>query len=225
MKPTVAILSIGVAPVEIFLPVLTDIISEDKINRINLLDNMSRVDIEQAYYPDSDEESFSILLHDMLPVMLGRHKLTRAIQHIVSHLDKQSYELILLLSPVPVQGLHVHNAMLLEPDRLVPQLVASVVDGHQVGIILPLSECIPFQDKKWQVLTSRPLYEIESHAFVSEQRLLDAGQKLLERGATVILLDCLEFFQKHRDFLQHKLNIPVLLSTIFAVKLAAELLD
>ena len=47
---------------------------------------------------------------------------------------------------------------------------------------------------------------------------------LLERGADVLMLDCLGFHQRHRDLLQKALDVPVLLSNVLVARLASELL-
>ncbi len=44
-----------------------------------------------------------------------------------------------------LSGLTARNAILLEPRRIIPPLVASIVDGHQVGVIVPLRRCCPWQ--------------------------------------------------------------------------------
>jgi hypothetical protein len=47
---------------------------------------------------------------------------------------------------------------------------------------------------------------------------------LIDRGADVLMLDCLGFHQRHRDLLQKKLDVPVLLSNVLMARLASELL-
>ncbi|HDG8075373.1 AroM family protein, partial [Escherichia coli] len=54
--------------------------------------------------------------------------------------------------------------------------------------------------------------------------LLTAGKTLLEQGADVLVLDCLGYYQHHRDVLQKALDVPVLLSNVLVSRLAAELL-
>ena len=58
----------------------------------------------------------------------------------------------------------------------------------------------------------------------SEAALIEARRELLERGADVLILDCLGFHQHHRDLLQKALDVPVLLSNVLMARLAAELL-
>ena len=63
----------------------------------------------------------------------------------------------------------------------------------------------------------------EPAAVISQERLR-LGRELLERGADVLILDCLGFHQHHRDLLQKALDVPVLLSNVLMARLAAELL-
>lgn len=57
-----------------------------------------------------------------------------------------------------------------------------------------------------------------------DDQLIDAALSLQEQGADVVVLDCLGYHQRHRDFLQALLGIPVVLSNVLVAKLAAELL-
>jgi protein AroM len=116
------------------------------------------------------------------------------------------------------------NAILLEPMRIIPPLVASIVDGHQVGVIVPIAELLENQIAKWKVLQKPPLFALANPIWDSEAKLISAGRELLEQGADVLMLDCLGFHQRHRDLLQKALDVPVLLSNVLVTRLASELL-
>jgi protein AroM len=49
---------------------------------------------------------------------------------------------------------------LIEPQRIIPPLVASIVDGHQVGVIVPIPELMEQQQRKWSVLEKTPFYTL-----------------------------------------------------------------
>lgn len=102
--------------------------------------------------------------------------------------------------------------------------MASIVEGHQVGVIVPVAELLNAQAQKWQVLQTPPVYAVANPVEGSEQQLIDAGKYLLEQGADVLMLDCLGFHQRHRDLLQKSLDVPVLLSNVLIARLASELL-
>ena len=164
------------------------------------------------------------MLSDNQIAQVSRQKVERDLRSAIAMLDKQNYDLILLMSTHPFRGFAANNAILLEPQRIIPPLVASIVDGHQVGVIVPVEEILPLQQEKWQVLENTPLYAISNPVSGSKDDLLAAARELIAQGADVLMLDCLCYHQQHRDVLQKALDIPVLLSNVLVSRLAAELL-
>jgi protein AroM len=224
MKPTLAILTIGVVPVSEILPLLTEHISVDQIKHVTLLGDMSREEVIAEFGVEQGEEEIISLLADRTLVHVAKRKVEQALQSVIGLLDKQDYDVILLMSTERFAGLAAHNGILLEPERIIPPLVASIVDGHQVGIILPIPELLKAQHRKWQQLEHPPFYELANPVHGTEDDLLNAGKKLLAEGADVLVLDCLGYHQKHRDMLQKALDVPVLLSNVLVARLASELL-
>ena len=219
-----AILTIGVVPVAEMLPLLTEHIREDEIAHISLFSNMTREEVIRDYSIESGDEMLFTLLNDNQVVPVSRQKIEHDLRSVIAMLDKQNYALILLMSTHPFSGFTANNAILLEPQRIIPPLVASIVDGHQVGVIVPIEELMDNQEAKWHVLEKVPLYALANPFWDSEAKLIAAGKELLERGADVLILDCLGFHQHHRDLLQKALDVPVLLSNVLMARLASELL-
>ncbi|MCF8579607.1 AroM family protein [Enterobacter ludwigii] len=224
MKATLAILTIGVVPVSEVLPLLTEHVSEQQITHLSLLGKMSREEVMEDYAVEAGEDPLATLLSDGKLAHVSRQKIERSLQGVIEVLDNQGYDVILLMSTAPIKGLTARNAILLEPMRIIPPLVASIVDGHQVGVIVPLEELMDNQEVKWHVLEKVPLYALANPFWDSDAALIEAGRELLERGADVLILDCLGFHQHHRDLLQKALDVPVLLSNVLMARLASELL-
>ena len=224
MKATLAILTIGVVPVSEVLPLLTEHVSEQQITHLSLLGKMSREEVMEDYAVEAGEDPLATLLSDGKLAHVSRQKIERSLQGVIEVLDNQGYDVILLMSTAPIKGLTARNAILLEPMRIIPPLVASIVDGHQVGVIVPIEELMDNQEAKWHVLEKVPLYTLANPFWDSEAKLIAAGKELLERGADVLILDCLGFHQHHRDLLQKALDVPVLLSNVLMARLASELL-
>ena len=224
MKATLAILTIGVVPVSEVLPLLTEHVSEQQITHLSLLGKMSREEVMEDYAVEEGEDPLPTLLSDGKLANVSRPKIERSLQGVIEVLDNQGYDVILLMSSAPIKGFIARNAILLEPLRIIPPLVASIVDGHQVGVIVPLEALLDNQAAKWQVLEKTPLYALANPVWDSEAALIAAGETLLERGADVLILDCLGFHQHHRDLLQKALDVPVLLSNVLMARLASELL-
>ncbi|EAA8473464.1 AroM family protein [Salmonella enterica subsp. enterica] len=224
MSASLAILTIGVVPMSEVLPLLTEYIDEQHITHHSLLGKMSREDVMADYAVEPGDDSLLTLLNDNQIAHVSRQKVERDLQSVVEVLDNQGYDVIILMSTAAIKSMAARNSILLEPLRIIPPLVASIVDGHQVGVIVPVAELLAAQEKKWQVLQMPPVYSLANPVHGSEQQLIDAGQALLDQGADVIMLDCLGFHQRHRDILQQALDVPVLLSNVLIARLASELL-
>jgi len=224
MKATLAILTIGVVPVSEVLPLLTEHVSEQQITHLSLLAGVSREEVMEDYAIGTGEDPLPTLLSDGELAHVSHQKIERALQGIIEILDNQGYDVILLMSTAPISGLVARNSILLEPMRIIPPLVASIVDGHQVGVIVPIEELLDTQANKWKVLQKMPLFALANPIWDSETKLIAAGRELLDQGADVLMLDCLGFHQRHRDLLQKALDVPVLLSNVLVTRLASELL-
>lgn len=224
MSASLAILTIGVVPMSEVLPLLTEYIDEQHITHHSLLGKMSREDVMADYAVEPGDDPLLTLLNDNQIAHVSRQKVERDLQSVVEVLDNQGYDVIILMSTAAIKSMAARNSILLEPLRIIPPLVASIVDGHQVGVIVPVAELLAAQEKKWQVLQMPPVYSLANPVHGSEQHLIDAGQALLDQGADVIMLDCLGFHQRHRDILQQALDVPVLLSNVLIARLASELL-
>ncbi|EAS6184017.1 AroM family protein [Salmonella enterica] len=224
MSASLAILTIGVVPMSEVLPLLTEYIDEQHITHHSLLGKMSREDVMADYAVEPGDDPLLTLLNDNQIAHVSRQKVERDLQSVVEVLDNQGYDVIMLMSTAAIKSMAARNSILLEPLRIIPPLVASIVDGHQVGVIVPVAELLAAQEKKWQVLQMPPVYSLANPVHGSEQQLIDAGQALLDQGADVIMLDCLGFHQRHRDILQQALDVPVLLSNVLIARLASELL-
>ncbi|EAM7052600.1 AroM family protein [Salmonella enterica] len=224
MSASLAILTIGVVPMSEVLPLLTEYIDEQHITHHSLLGKMSREDVMADYAVEPGDDPLLTLLNDNQIAHVSRQKVERDLQSVVEVLDNQGYDVIILMSTAVIKSMAARNSILLEPLRIIPPLVASIVDGHQVGVIVPVAELLAAQEKKWQVLQMPPVYSLANPVHGSEQQLIDAGQALLDQGADVIMLDCLGFHQRHRDILQQALDVPVLLSNVLIARLASELL-
>ncbi|MFG6655148.1 AroM family protein [Scandinavium sp. M-37] len=224
MSATLAILTIGVVPMREVMPLLTEHIREDQITHVSLVGKMTREAVMEEYAAEPGEEVLITLLNDNQLAEVSRKKIERDLQSVIEVLDNQDFDVILFMSTAPISGLVARNAILIEPQRIIPPLVSSIVDGHQVGVIVPIPELMKSQRIKWQVLQNPPHYALANPIHGTEEELVTAGKKLMTEGADVLMLDCLGFNQRHRDLLQKALDVPVLLSNVLVARLVAELL-
>ena len=224
MKHTLATLTLGRGSRSDLLPLLLEHLPEENMTHIGLLDELSTAEIERQYSAIGAEKVVMTRLEDGTHVVLSAAKVEEALQKQIVELERQGYETILMLCSGQYKNLFTDSAILLEPYRILPPLVDAITDGHQVGIVVARQEYIAEQAYKWQKLAQKPHFAVASPWQTSDDELIDAALLLQEQGADVVVLDCLGYHQRHRDFLQKLLGIPVLLSNVLIARLAADLL-
>ncbi len=222
-KQTLATLTLGQAPRRDLHPLLLEHLPEESIAHFGLLDGLSTAEIEHRYAPKPGEKVAMTHMEDGSYVVLSAARVEAALQQLIGQLESQGFETILLLCSGEYKNLVAESAVLLEPYTILPPLVNAITGGHQVGIVVAREEYLGEQAYKWQSLSSKPHYVVANPWQSTDRELMDAALLLQEQGADVVVLDCLGFHQRHRDFLQKMLGIPVLLSNTLMAKLAAEL--
>lgn len=224
MKHTLATVTLGTAPQGDLHPLLLEHIPEAQIAHFGLLNGLSATEIAQRFAPVAGEKITMMHTEDGSFITLSAAKVSDTLQKIVNALEEQGFTTILILCAGEYKELATENAVLLDPYRILPPLVNAIAGSDQVGIMVAREEYIGEQAYKWRSLSIKPHFAVASPWEVGDDGLMDAALKLQELGADVIVLDCLGYQQRHRDFLQKMLGIPVLLSNTLIASLAAELL-
>lgn len=123
------------------LPLLTEYIDEDNISHHSLLGKLSREEVMAEYAPEAGEDTILTLLNDNQLAHVSRRKVERDLQGVVEVLDNQGYDVILLMSTANISSMTARNTIFLEPSRILPPLVSSIVEDHQVGLSYRLRSC------------------------------------------------------------------------------------
>lgn len=122
---------------------------------------MSREDV-MADYAVERRRSALTLLNDNQIAHVSRQKVERDLQSVVEVLDNRGYDVIILMSTAAIKSMAARNSILLEPLRIIPPLVASIVDGHQVGVIVPVAELLAAQRKMAGIANAAGVFAGES---------------------------------------------------------------
>lgn len=223
MMTSFATLTIGQAPRSDIMPLLMAHLPAESVTHVGLLDGLSTEHIEQRYAPAEGDAVLVTRLLDGSQVSMAAHLVERGLQEKIDVLEALGCQTILLLCTGEFNRLHARNALLLEPDRIIPPLIGAIVGKHRAGIVVPVESQVVEQANKWRKLATPPCFAVASPYISDDQTLTEAATRLAEQGAEVVVLDCIGYNRHHADVLQKHLNIPVLLSNVLMAKLAAEL--
>lgn len=188
-----------------------------------VLDGMARSDIDARYTPQGGEPELVTRLQDGSVVLLSRARMQHGLQQALSSLEGEGCDIVLILCTGSFEHLETRRAWLIEPDQIIPGMVAGLVQQRQLGIIVPIASQIASEAGKWSALARSPIFAAASPYTDTPEALAAAATDLRARGADAVLLDCIGFTERHRSVIA-PLGLPVILSNAAAAKALSELL-
>jgi protein AroM len=216
-------LTIGQAPRPDVVPIIDrHVPAEVRRLHCGVLDGMSRAEIDASYRPEPGEAVLVTRLADGSEVVLSRRRMREGVQRGLVALEAAGCGVILLLCTGTFDGLGCQKAWLVEPDHIIPGMVAGLVERRQLGIIVPIAGQIESECEKWRALPRPPIFAAVSPYTAPPEAVGAAGAELKARGAAAILLDCIGFTERHRTALS-PLDLPVILSNAVVAKAVGEL--
>ena len=224
LKRVLGTLTIGQAPRPDVVPIIDRHVAAE-IRRIHrgVLDGLSSGEIDRRYRPEPEEPVLVTRLQDGTEVELSRRRMKGGVQQALRALEAEGCDAILLLCTGTFDGLECDKAWLVEPDHIIPAVVAGLIEKRQLGVIVPIASQIGSESGKWRPLHRPPVFAAASPYAATPDAVVDVGKELQARGADAILLDCIGFTELHREALL-PLGTPVILSNAVAAKAVSELL-
>ncbi len=222
---TLGTLTIGQAPRLDVVPIIDRHVPAP-VRRIHrgVLDGLSLSEIADRYRAEPGEPALVTRLHDGSVVELSRHRMRDGVQQALAALEAKGCDVILLLCTGTFDGLRCDRAWLVEPDHIIPGMIAGLIEQRQLGIIVPIAGQVESESGKWRTLARPPIFATASPYSAPPEAVGDAGTTLKSRGADAILLDCIGFTERHRAALAG-LDMPVILSNAVVAKAVGELLE
>ena len=215
-------LTIGQAPRADITPILDAVLgAELPRQHAGVLDGRSREEIDRDFAPQPDGALLITKLLDGTSVVIDRQHTKRAAQAKLTALEAAGCTTILMLCTGHFESLRTERARLIEPDRILPPTVAALVQDAQLGIIVPLAEQIASEAGKWAPLARPPIYAAASPYGGDGLTVAEAAEALAERGAQILLMDCMGFVESHRQDAATA-GLPVILSNALIAKIVSE---
>jgi len=218
-------LTIGQAPRADITPILLEHLpAATTCIHAGVLDGLDRQTIARRFPVQPGEAVLTTRLLDGGAVILGKGAVREAVQHKINELELQGCRLIALLCTGEFHGLSCAKAWLLEPDLLVPPVVAALAGARQTGILVPLAEQMTSEGAKWRGLRRPPRYAATSPYASSPEQLVAAAQALQAQDVEIIVMDCMGYTEQHRRLVREATGLPVLLSNALLARVLAGLL-
>jgi protein AroM len=211
---SVALLTIGQSPrADLADPIRLALPAALAIRQVGLLDGLSTAQVARRFSPRAGAMPLVTLMNDGSVVSISSDLAEEALQQAIDRLEQEGTDAIVMLCTGSFERLSSGKAWLIQPDRIVPALVAGLVRGRRVGILVPDEGQIDFGPSKWPTLDVPPLYAAASPYGDIAPGLEEAGRALKGAGAEAIVLDCMAFGARHRAIVARATGLPVLVSS------------
>lgn len=216
-------LTIGQAPRADITPILDAVLDAGLPRRhAGVLDGLSRDEIARDFAAEPGQPVLITKLLDGSAVVIDRARTEKAAQRKLAMLEAEGCGTILMLCTGHFESLRTDKARLVEPDRILPPAVAALIQGAQLGIVVPLAEQISSEAGKWGPLGRPPIYAAASPYGGEGASVAEAARELAGRGAEILLMDCMGFVERHRREAAAA-GLPVILSNSLIAKLVSEI--
>jgi protein AroM len=221
-----ATLTIGQAPRMDIVPSIEEALPKGMTCvHAGVLDGMTPDRVKRDFTPRAGREQVISRLTTGETVVLDREAIRRGLQAKINELCDLGCGVILVLCTGRFEGLTATGAMLLEPDHVLPPLVQAVARTSRVGVVVPLPSQMQAEMLKWRLL-ERPIsgaatpYDDDKES----RALVRTASELQEKGAQIIVLDCMGYTRSHQRAVARGTGLRVLLSISMMAAIAAELL-
>lgn len=212
MTAKLGTITIGQAPRPDVTPILDQHVAAG-IPRVHVgaLDGLDREAIAAGFTPRGRDAARMVTrLADGSSVEVDATAIEAGVQRRLTELEDDGCTVVVVLCTGVFRGLRSRKAWLIEPDRILPALVAGMVGARRVGMISPLSVAADAARRKWAALQIPPMQAVASPYVEGDSGVEAAARELKRAGADVLLLDCIGFVDRHRAAAQRASGLPVL---------------
>lgn len=218
MNKQVGVLTIGQSPREDVTPSIRSILGSDIV--IKERGGLDRIadDHMHEILPSDFDTTYISRLRNGTSTKIGKSKLLPLLQQELSELEKQ-IDVVIMLCTGDFPTLQTTKPILY-PDRVLNHTIQAIKPPGSLGLIIPLEEQRYSLVRKWKNLDREPIIEVASPYAASD--VAGAARSLQERGAGIIVLDCMGYDENHKQDAVNGSGLPVILPRTLIARMAKE---
>jgi protein AroM len=218
----IGLLTIGQSPRSDVVPELLEAAGRDVVAvERGALDGMDSASIA-AGFPQPGDRTLVTRIQGNREVKVARKFIIDRMRDGIEALEREGSSLIVLLCTGEFDELE-SSVPMLHPDRILRNLVGSIVNSGTVGVMVPLQEQIDSTRMSWDGLGNGLVVEAASPYSESHAAIRGAAMRLVRAGADLLVLDCFGYDKIMRSLVREATGKPVLLPRTLVGRLAAEL--
>lgn len=218
VKKTIGVLTIGQSPRVDVTPAIQKILGPDvNIKEAGGLDRLHEDELP-SISPEKGDTTYISRLRNGKSVKIGKSKLLPLLQDELTKLEEEA-AVVIMLCTGDFPSL-IAKKPIIYPDKILNSTVNAIMQSGKLGLIIPLEEQKSSLVQKWQSLDVL----VEAASPYEESDIFGAARKLKERGASMIVLDCIGYNEQHKLDAIKGSGLPVMLPRTLTARIAAEYL-
>jgi len=217
-RRSVGVLTIGQSPRTDVTPSIEAIL-ENSVSIVESggLDSVTNETVHSVE-PDEYDTTYISRMRDGKSVKMGKSKLLPLLQAELSALE-ETVDIVLMLCTGDFPTLQTKKPIVY-PDKVLNHIVSALLPSGSLGLIIPLEEQRETLLSKWQQEGLKIFAEVASP--YEESDIAGAAVALREKGADLIVLDCMGYNERHKSEAIKGSGLPVLLPRTLVARIIAE---
>ncbi len=223
MKYKVGTVTIGQSPRVDITPDLRTIAGGDiEIIEAGALDGLTAREVK-AMAPKSSDYVLVTRMADGSSVQISEEAVTPLLKKKIDTHFANGVSTVLLLCTGEFPGFETAG-LLLRPQKLLFNFVASAAQGARLGVFMPSADQLPQSTARWSKV-SGVVKSVGASPYVrQEESISDAAKELAKWGAEVIVMDCMGYSLAMKETVRAITGRPVILARSVAARALCELL-
>ncbi|MCK4830239.1 AroM family protein [bacterium] len=218
----VGTLTIGQSPRTDVIPGIRNVLGPNiEIVEKGALDGLDLEDVKK-FYPGPNDYILVTRMRDGTEVKIAEKHVIDRMRRCISDFQGEPVEISILICTGEFPEIE-SKKILLRPDRIMLNVVQSLLDAGRLGVIVPSPDQIPALKRRWEKTHLEVVAEAVSPYTATYEELKEKANNIKRADVDFVVLDCIGFSQETRALFRQITEKPVLLPVTLMGRIAREM--
>ena len=219
----VGTLTIGQSPRIDVIPQIRNVLDPGiEILEKGALDGLSLEEVRE-FHPQPGDYTLVTRMTDGTEVKVAEERIMERMRRCIGEFQTEPVEIIILLCTGEFPEIE-SGKIVLRPDRIMLNVVRSMLASGKLGVIVPSPEQIPSLGARWEKTHLEVVADAVSPYTGSDEELREKASKLKASDVDLVVMDCIGFNRETKALFREITGKPVLLPTTLVARIAGEML-
>ena len=218
----VGTLTVGQSPRSDVVPELRGILgTEIEILEKGALDGLDLEEVRK-FQPGPDDYILVTRMRDGTEVKIAERHVIEPMRRCISEFQKEPVEIIILLCTGEFPEI-ASRKILLRPDRVMRNVVQSLLESGRLGVVVPSPDQIPALGRRWETSNREVFVEAVSPYTGTREEMEEKAEKIKASDVDLVALDCIGVNRESKALFREVTGKPVLPPVTLVGRIAREM--